>query len=465
MQYSTISYSSLEKSFLRLDSEYYHPKYIKLEKELNKYDTISISSFAKVTDGEHGSVELVSNGIKYLTAENIKKGYVEINSVRYVSKKVDERNKRARVNVGDILVSIKGTLGEIAIAEKSLLPANMNRDVAIIKPFNSILLPEYICLFLMSRLGNLQAIREGSGGVQQMITLGRLRSIKIPVLSDSFQKVLVSIFSSFLNYRNKSLHIYAQAEQVLLEELDLDEWQPKHKLSFVTNFSDIEEAERFDAEYFQPKYDELFGNITDNSEYIKTISEIQTYNSRGLQPKYSSDGTIDVITSKHILEAGLDFDNFEKTHSNNWDSQKKARIPQNSILTYTTGANIGRTALYPLEKKALASNHVNILTIENESPTYVAFVMNSIIGRMQTERLCAGSAQEELYPKDIEKFVIPFIKLSKQKAITKKIQESYNLREQLKHLLESAKTAVEMAIEKDEKSALKWLENVTKGQI
>lgn len=98
--------------------------------ELAKLPLKGIGSCAKVTDGEHGSVQLAVDGIKYLTAENVKQGYVEVERVRYVGPEVDERNARARVREGDVLVSIKGTLGEVGLAQKDLLPANMNRDGA-----------------------------------------------------------------------------------------------------------------------------------------------------------------------------------------------------------------------------------------------------------------------------------------------------------------------------------------------
>ena len=113
---------------------------------------------------------------------------------------------------------------------------------------------------------------------------------------------------------------------------------------------------------------------------------------------------MNVINSRHILERELDHKNFEKTNSDSWDTQIKARIYRNDILTYTTGANIGRTQVYLSNEKALASNHVNILRIEHENPVYVAFVLNSKIGRLQTEQLSAGSTQQELYPKDIDNF-------------------------------------------------------------
>lgn len=47
----------------------------------------------------------------------------------------------------------------------------------------------------------------------------------------------------------------------------------------------------------------------------------------------------------------------------------------------------------------------------------------------------------------------------KQLQIQQKISESFALRKQSKHLLECAKKAVEMAIEKDEKTAMEWLKD------
>lgn len=130
-------------------------------------------------------------------------------------------------------------------------------------------------------------------------------------------------------------------------------------------------------------------------------------------------------------------------------------------MTYTTGANIGRTQTYLIDKPALGSNHVNIIRLKKEmNPIYVGFVMNSIIGRLQTDKYSAGSAQPELYPKDLDEFLIPILPELAQYAIANKIQESFKLQKETKLLLEAAKNAVEIAIEKNEKEAIKYLEKL-----
>jgi len=89
--------------------------------------------------------------------------------------------------------------------------------------------------------------------------------------------------------------------------------------------------------------------------------------------------------------------------------------------------------------------------------------MNSQIGRMQTEQLSAGSAQAELYPKDIDNFLIPIIDTKIQDKIIKGIQESDALKEQSEQLLDLAKTAVEKAIEENEKAANIFIEKELKS--
>ncbi len=100
---------------------------------------------------------------------------------------------------------------------------------------------------------------------------------------------------------------------------------------------------------------------------------------------------------------------------------------------------------------------MNILRIKNENPIYVSFVMNSVLGRLQTEKLSAGSAQQELYPKDIDNFLIPFIKKESEVVICNKVLESLHLQQQSQRLLEAAKQAVEMAIEEGEDKAMEFI--------
>lgn len=317
----------------------------------------------------------------------------------------------------------------------------------------------FVWLFLHSDFGQNLLWRTASQTGQPHLTLPSIEQLAIPTYWEQLESAAETLYKQSVRLKNASADAYKQAETLLLSALNLTTYTPATKNTNIKSFNDSFTATgRLDAEYYQPKFDEIEALIKSNGVYCKRVEEIQTYNARGLQPEYVSDGSLDVINSKHILEDHLDYDNFEKTSAEFWELQAKAQVFEDDILVYTTGANIGRTNIYQSEKEALASNHVNILRIKGEDPYYVAFVMNYFIGRMQTDKLSAGSAQAELYPKDIAQFLIPFVDRDTQLKIRKKIITSLALKKQSTALLETAKRAVEIAIEQDEPAALAYIE-------
>lgn len=332
-------------------------------------------------------------------------------------------------------------------------------------PNEDLIFPEYLSAFLNSKQGVWDIKRRARQSINQTnVNPEEVKEIEIPLLSKPFQENLKECFDKAFELLIDSKSAYTQAEQLLLQELNLADFQPSQEPVNVKNFSEsFDSSGRLDAEYYQVKYDDLEEKVKSGSFVL--IKDIRTDNFRGLQPQYVEDGDLDIINSKHILEQTLDYDNFEKTSSAYWDEQERARVFKNDILTYTTGANIGRTQVYLTDKKALASNHVNILRLNSGyNPQYIGFVMNSLIGRLQTEKLSAGSAQAELYPKDIDNFLIPIIDQDKQQQVAELVEESFTLKKQSEHLLDVAKHAVEMAIEQDEERAMRWIKEQIKDR-
>lgn len=326
-------------------------------------------------------------------------------------------------------------------------------------PNQNFLLPEFLTTFLNTKFGIVDVKRRARQSINQTnVNPEEVKEIEIPLLSITFQEILKNCFDKAHLCSISSRNTYNQAENLLLETLGLKDFEPSKEPVNIKNFAESFGVScRLDAEYYQKKYDVLEGLVRLNSNFQK-MSDIRTENFRGLQPIYVEDGDLDVINSKHILEKSLDYGNFEKTSSNYWDDQKRARVFKGDILTYTTGANIGRTQVYNIGKRAIASNHVNIVRLKNGyNPNYIGFVMNSQIGRLQTEKLSAGSAQAELYPKDIDNFLIPIIEKIKQVEIVNLLNKSDILKNQSEQLLDLAKSAVEKAVEENEEVAMKFI--------
>ena len=88
-------------------------------------------------------------------------------------------------------------------------------------------------------------------------------------------------------------------------------------------------------------------------------------------------------------------------------------------------------------------------------PEYLTLVLNSLIVQLQAQRDAGGSIIQHWKPSEIQEVLIPIIDISIQNQIEEKIKKSFELKEDSKQLLDLAKKAVEIAIEKDENEAIK----------
>lgn len=460
------TYSNLDNT-LRIDSEHYLRKYKNILHKISskKHARLSDLISTPVITGHTPSMKVdkyYGGNVKFIKTDNLRVNKISGDFSDTLTQEGDNTISRSRLKEGDIVTTIIGATHEIvgrtSIIQKEILPANINQNIALIRPNKDLINPNYLNIFLNTSYGRNLLYWQSRQTGQVNLNCREVERVYVPLFPDLETRIneLVGLIE-----KGKILiqEAHNKSEKLLLDTLGLQNFQPSKEAVNIKSFSEsFIHSGRLDAEYYQVKYDELENSIKQYSSF-EVIRNIRTDNFRGLQPEYVENGALSVINSKHILENTLDYENFEKTDSAKWESQERARVFQGDILTYTTGANIGRTQVYLNEDKAIASNHVNILRLKKQyNPYYVGFVMNSLVGRMQTEKLSAGSAQAELYPKDIDQFLIPFCPTATQHEIVALVQQAYELKRQSEYLLKVAKTTIEIAIEQDEETALAYIE-------
>ncbi len=92
--------------------------------------------------------------------------------------------------------------------------------------------------------------------------------------------------------------------------------------------------------------------------------------------------------------------------------------------------------------------------IESE---YLALILNSIVCKLQIERLSGGAIIAHLKPSDAMTLKIPILSPAIQSKISSLIISSHEARTHSKELLDRAKRAVEVFIEEDEEAAENFL--------
>lgn len=451
--------------YLRVDSEFYQKQYLVLDEVLRT--ALPLTNFiSHLTDGTHVTPKYQEDGVKFLSSGNVSEFEVDFDDVRYIGEDEHKRLSHCQPQAGDVLISKSGRIGHAAVVPDNVTKGEFNiyEGIALLRTIE--IAPLTLAAIINSSVVQSQINRRFKGVAQPHLHLEDIRRLRIPLLSKSLSESISDCVNRGRNLTSYSTALLKDAEGLLNKSLGLSDWQPPQPLTYTRRASETFAAERLDAEHFQPQYDAMLERATQHAAYTRRVADFVLYCDRGEQPDYVEDGTLDVVNSRHILESGLDYGNFEKTDLQCLNDARfaKARIQKNDILVYTTGAKIGRSGIYFADTPALASNHVNILRVSEENPLYVGAVMNSMIGRWQTRRQCTGSAQVEIYPAVIARFVIPFVDTATQETIAEKMRESYAARHEAKALLEVAKRAVEIAIEQDENAALDWLLRKTSAQ-
>jgi len=430
----------------RFDSEYFQPDYVKNEKNIrNSSDKVKrLSHIAYITDGDHSVRKYVNSGIPFLTSENFSEFIIDYDTERYITPQYEKTLARSRAEKGAIFITKTGKYyGKAAICLDDNPIFNIPADVGKIRITSKEISPFFVVAFLNSKYGITSIRRENSGGTRDRITLVNLGKIEIPLFEDS---EIENSVRAYIEKRIKAKNIFKQAQALLEKELHLENVVTEQHVYSVSSFRDIIESHRLDAQHYQKKFKNLIDHLS--KFHCERISDIRIYNRRGIQPCYVENGTVDVVNSQHISDMHLMYDELQKTSEKEFIKNPDGHVKENDLLIYATGAHVGQTNIYLRSTPALASNHVNLLRIQPIiDPAYICIIFQSIIGRFQTEMHARGSAQAELYPFDIDKFIVPILPDHIQQEIGGLVRESYIVDKESALLLENIKAHIEGLIE------------------
>ena len=158
----------------------------------DKWKWAKFKDVVDVRDGTHDTPKYQISGIPLVTSKNLRNGSIDFTNVKYISKEDHkEISKRSKVEKGDILFAMIGTVGNPAIVENEGIFSIKN--VALFKPLcNSNLNFQYLYYVLLFMQD--QMLKESSGGVQRFVSLKYLRNFYIPIPPlDEQQRIVLRI--------------------------------------------------------------------------------------------------------------------------------------------------------------------------------------------------------------------------------------------------------------------------------
>jgi len=136
----------------------------------------------KVTDGSHNPPLALPQGLPMLSSKNILNNSINFHNPRWIDEKgFQKENKRTDVQEGDVLLTIVGAIGRVALVPKNIQKFTLQRSVSVLKPKKEMIKPEFLAYCLRTKDIQKHLNDMAHGVAQKGVYLKEIKSLKIPL--------------------------------------------------------------------------------------------------------------------------------------------------------------------------------------------------------------------------------------------------------------------------------------------
>ena len=209
------------KSAHRVDAEYFHPKYKKIEEKLVKNSNakkIKYLDFIKVTTGQYSEEYTTKDqGKPYIRGTDLTKGTVNLDNLVYIDPDRQIPSKKAKE--GDVVVTRVGTIGISARLPKDVEGGTISDNLIRLRFSEETLNSYYVSLFF-NTIGSQLMIRESRGSVQARLNQETLKEIVLPIVTKSTQHKVADLVHQSHQARKKAKELLGKAKREVEEFIE-----------------------------------------------------------------------------------------------------------------------------------------------------------------------------------------------------------------------------------------------------
>ena len=348
----------------------------------------------QITDGSHNPpMGVEQSNYLMLSSKNIDDDHITFNDPRYLSQEdFEAENKRTNIKPNDLLITIVGTIGRVAIVPNSLTEFCVQRSVAVLKPKPEMVYNRFLMYYLQNMRPYLE--QESRGVAQKGIYLKQLSNLSIILPPLDEQRKIAAVL-------DKVSDLIAKRRQ------QLDKLDELVQARFVEMFGD-------------PRINNLGMELMPMTELCNIIDGDRGKN-YPTQDEFSDEGYCLFLNAKNVTTNGFDFENCMFITKEKDELLRKGHLNRGDIVLTTRGT-IGNLAFY--------DNSVSYENIRINSGMVILRMNHDLVSehffieqfKMQLslikEKIASGSAQPQLPISTMNKIMmlVPSIELQNQFA-------------------------------------------------
>ncbi len=291
-----------------------------------------------VTDGSHNPPQGIEKSeYMMLSSKNIFDDEITFGEPRFLSEKDFEReHKRTQIAVGDVLLTIVGTVGRTAVVDEDMPAFALQRSVAVLHPKNDVCLPRFLMYALRGKRTYIE--NRAKGVAQKGIYLKEVSDIDIYIPDISNQEIIINK----LDKVNTIIKL-RQEELLALDNLI--------KARFV--------------ELFDGKYPE---------DTLLNLCNIVDY--RGKTPEKVEHG-LPFITAKNVKMHHMTLEPREYISKETYDKVMVRGFPKEGDVVFTTEAPLGNVCRIPhFDTEFYIGQRIVTMQTDALNPTYLEYALS-----------------------------------------------------------------------------------------
>ncbi|WP_205739382.1 restriction endonuclease subunit S [Halocella sp. SP3-1] len=399
-------------------------------------------------------IKYEDTGVIEVRGEMLKKGYIDLSKEpRYISKKTSSRFPKTILSKGDIVMSVRGTMGKIGLVKEELEGANITANLLKLSPKRQLINSKWLSIILNSNLFEGILNNVSTQTTIKTITVPELGSIQMPVPPIKEQKAIAIFFDKetgridqLIDKKEQLIELLQEKRQALISQavtkgLNSDVPMKDSGIEFLGEIPEqweITQLKRIQAKEEYSFVDGPFGSDLKNEEYTDDgIPLIQLNN---------------IKIGEHVIQ------------NTNYISEEKARelykhnIFPGDIVIAKMADPVARAAIV----KSVYGKYVIVADCVKLSPNikkinrdFLVYSINSKFIRQEAEKVSSGTTRLRISLGELKnlKILLPPIEEQQQIAdyldketskidtlVEKVTQQISNLKEYRQALISNAVT-------------------------
>lgn len=235
------------------------------EKKLRETETL-------FTDGNYGEaypsekdLTTSENGVPFLRGSNLVNGVLDETNANYITYEKHEELTSGHIELDDIILAVRGSLGAIGYAKDENVGWNINSQLAIIRTNKNEAKGDFLLQFFISTKGQRELLSRNTGTALKQLPLKQLKDIPVPLPSLPEQTAIGSFFQDIdqlISLQQRKLEVLKEQKKTYLKLLFSAKGQTKPALRFAG----------FEDEWKEVKLGEIIQSIS-SKNYITEYYE------------------------------------------------------------------------------------------------------------------------------------------------------------------------------------------------